>query len=107
MTKDSASARISSALGMAIIAFAAASVDSNNRPSLELFRKTSSRESTQWTARRIASASESGSYQLNFGPESACQRRRAELIVPARARLLFAAAQLSPQLGDWLVKKMT
>ncbi len=38
---------------------------------------------------------------------TACQRRRAELIVPARARLLFAAAQLSPQLGDWLVKKMT
>jgi uncharacterized protein len=34
---------------------------------------------------------------------AACQRRRAELIVPAKARLLFALAQLSPTLGDWLL----
>ena len=38
---------------------------------------------------------------------TACERRRAELIVPARARLLFAIAQLNPQLGDWLLRRMT
>lgn len=37
----------------------------------------------------------------------ACQRREPELVVPAKARLLFAAAQLSPRLGDWLVRRMT
>jgi short-subunit dehydrogenase len=37
----------------------------------------------------------------------ACRRRKPELIVPGRARLLFALAQLSPRLGDWLVRKMT
>ncbi len=36
-----------------------------------------------------------------------CQRRKPELIMPARARLLFALAQLSPRLGDWIVTKMT
>lgn len=37
----------------------------------------------------------------------ACEQRKSELIVPARARLLFAISQLSPQLGDWLLRKMT
>ena len=37
----------------------------------------------------------------------ACQRRRPELIVPAKARLLFAVSQLCPSLGDWIVNKMT
>jgi short-subunit dehydrogenase len=37
----------------------------------------------------------------------ACERRRAELIVPRTARLLFAVAQLSPRLGDWLLRKWT
>lgn len=37
----------------------------------------------------------------------ACQRRRPELVVPGKARLLFAISQLSPRLGDWLVRKMT
>lgn len=46
----------------------------------------------EWLARRILMA---------------CQRRQAELIVPGRARLLFALAQLWPALGDWLVLKMT
>jgi short-subunit dehydrogenase len=36
-----------------------------------------------------------------------CQRRRPELVMPARARVLFALAQLSPTLGDWILKKMT
>ena len=36
-----------------------------------------------------------------------CERRQAELIVPGRARLLFAISQLSPRLGDWLVRRMT
>jgi short-subunit dehydrogenase len=37
----------------------------------------------------------------------ACKRRQAELIVPRRARILFAVSQLSPKLGDWLLRKMT
>ncbi len=37
----------------------------------------------------------------------ACQRRQTELVVPSKARWLFALAQLSPTLGDWLLKKMT
>jgi short-subunit dehydrogenase len=45
-----------------------------------------------WLARRVLTA---------------CQRREAELVVPARARLLFAIAQLWPSLGDWIVNRMT
>jgi uncharacterized protein len=37
----------------------------------------------------------------------ACERRQPELIVPARAKLLFAIAQLWPTLGDWIVTRMT
>jgi NAD(P)-dependent dehydrogenase (short-subunit alcohol dehydrogenase family) len=37
----------------------------------------------------------------------ACERRQAELVVPLRARLLFTLSQLSPRLGDWLLRKMT
>jgi short-subunit dehydrogenase len=37
----------------------------------------------------------------------ACERRRAELVVPGRARLVFAISQLWPGLGDWIVRKMT
>lgn len=36
-----------------------------------------------------------------------CQRRKPELIMPAKARLLFAISQLSPTLGDWIIAKMT
>ena len=36
-----------------------------------------------------------------------CERRQAELVLPGKARLLFALAQLSPRLGDWLLVKMT
>ena len=35
----------------------------------------------------------------------AAERNRAELILPARARLVFVAAAISPRLGDWLVRK--
>jgi len=35
----------------------------------------------------------------------ACRRRRPELVVPGRARLLFAVAQLWPSVGDWLVRR--
>jgi len=38
---------------------------------------------------------------------SACERRQPELIVPGRARLLFAVAQIWPRLGDWLVRRNT
>lgn len=44
----------------------------------------------EWLARRIVRA---------------CERRQPELVVPAKARLLFALAQLCPALGDWLVLK--
>lgn len=37
----------------------------------------------------------------------ACERRQPELVVPAKAKLLFALSQLSPQLGDWLVRRKT
>jgi short-subunit dehydrogenase len=37
----------------------------------------------------------------------ACQQRRAELVVPRKARLLFALSQLSPSVGDWLLRRMT
>lgn len=38
---------------------------------------------------------------------AACQQRRAELVVPRRARLLFALAQISPRWGDALLRKLT
>jgi short-subunit dehydrogenase len=33
-----------------------------------------------------------------------CETRKAELVVPGSARLLFALSQLSPRLADWLLK---
>jgi NAD(P)-dependent dehydrogenase (short-subunit alcohol dehydrogenase family) len=45
-----------------------------------------------WLARRILTA---------------CERGECELVVPFRARLLFALAQLSPALGDWVIGQMT
>ncbi|WP_442484683.1 SDR family NAD(P)-dependent oxidoreductase [Aeoliella sp. SH292] len=37
----------------------------------------------------------------------ACEGRKAELIVPSKARLLFVLNQVSPSLGDWLLRKMS
>jgi NAD(P)-dependent dehydrogenase (short-subunit alcohol dehydrogenase family) len=37
----------------------------------------------------------------------ACQRRQPELVIPAKARLLFAISQLWPTLGDWIVLRST
>ncbi|MFI4876895.1 MAG: SDR family NAD(P)-dependent oxidoreductase [Blastopirellula sp. JB062] len=37
----------------------------------------------------------------------ACQRRQTELVVPAKARILFAVAQISSQWGDWLLAKFS
>jgi short-subunit dehydrogenase len=37
----------------------------------------------------------------------ACERRAPELVVPARARLIFAIAQLWPSLGDRIVRMMS
>jgi len=37
----------------------------------------------------------------------ACEGRKPELVVPGRARLLFALSQLWPSLGDWLVRRNT
>lgn len=36
-----------------------------------------------------------------------CELRRPELVVPGRARILFALAQLWPSLGDWIVLRKT
>ena len=35
------------------------------------------------------------------------EKRRPELVVPAKARLLFSIAQMFPRLGDWIVLKST
>ncbi len=37
----------------------------------------------------------------------ACERRRAELVVPWQSQLLFAATQISPRLGDWVLRRVT
>jgi short-subunit dehydrogenase len=37
----------------------------------------------------------------------ACERRRVELVLPTKARWLFAISQLSPRWGDWLIDKFT
>jgi uncharacterized protein len=37
----------------------------------------------------------------------ACERRQAELVVPARAKVLFALAQLWPTLADWIITRMS
>lgn len=37
----------------------------------------------------------------------ACERRRKELVVPGKARILFAVSQLSAEWGDWLLKRFT
>jgi len=37
----------------------------------------------------------------------ACQRRQTDLVVPSRARLLFALAQFAPAWSDWIITKMT
>ena len=37
----------------------------------------------------------------------ACERRQAELVVPAKARYLFALAQLWPQWSDWIIRRKT
>ena len=35
----------------------------------------------------------------------ACERRKAELIIPWRARLLFILSRVSTRLGDWLIRR--
>ena len=36
-----------------------------------------------------------------------CRKRKPELVIPGKARLLFAVEQLFPRLGDWIVLKKT
>jgi short-subunit dehydrogenase len=43
--------------------------------------------------------------QLAASILTACERRRPELVVPAKARLLFAISQLSARWGDWLLRR--
>lgn len=38
---------------------------------------------------------------------TACERRQPELVVPGKVRWLLALSQLSPRLGDWILRKMT
>ncbi len=37
----------------------------------------------------------------------ACERRKSELILPGKARLLFVLSSLSSRLGDWLVRRFS
>lgn len=37
----------------------------------------------------------------------ACEKRSPELVIPGKARLLFAIAQLFPRIGDWIVLRKT
>ncbi len=37
----------------------------------------------------------------------ACERRRPEIVMPAKARLLFAISQAFPALGDWVILRRT
>ena len=45
--------------------------------------------------------------QLGQAILRACERRRPELVIPGKARLLFALSQLWPSLGDWIVRRKT
>jgi NAD(P)-dependent dehydrogenase (short-subunit alcohol dehydrogenase family) len=36
-----------------------------------------------------------------------CERRKPELVLPGKARLLFALSQLFPSLGDWMTERAT
>jgi NAD(P)-dependent dehydrogenase (short-subunit alcohol dehydrogenase family) len=36
-----------------------------------------------------------------------CERRKPELVIPGKARILCALSQLFPMLGDWMIKKST
>jgi hypothetical protein len=36
-----------------------------------------------------------------------CQRRKPELIMPGKVRLLLAISQLAPSLGDWIIRRKT
>jgi short-subunit dehydrogenase len=46
-------------------------------------------------------------YWLSAKILSACEKRRSELVVPWMSRLLFASTQISPQFGDWMLRRMT
>ena len=35
-----------------------------------------------------------------------CEKRKAEIVMPSYARFLFAVSQLSPRMGDWMIRKM-
>lgn len=37
----------------------------------------------------------------------ACEKRQLEIVLPRKARILFAISQLCPRLGDWIVLKKT
>jgi short-subunit dehydrogenase len=37
----------------------------------------------------------------------ACERRKPELVVPGKARIVFAISALWPTLGDWIIRKMS
>jgi NAD(P)-dependent dehydrogenase (short-subunit alcohol dehydrogenase family) len=38
---------------------------------------------------------------------NACERRRPELVVPGKAKILFVISQLSARWGDWLLRRST
>jgi NAD(P)-dependent dehydrogenase (short-subunit alcohol dehydrogenase family) len=36
-----------------------------------------------------------------------CEKRKPELVMPGKARILFALSQLFPSFGDWMIRKST
>jgi hypothetical protein len=45
--------------------------------------------------------------QLAEAIVKSCEARKAELVVPVKAKLLFAISQLSASWGDWLLQRST
>jgi len=46
-------------------------------------------------------------HQLAAQILNACERRQPEIVVPWKSHILFALSQLSPRLGDWLLRRVT
>lgn len=46
-------------------------------------------------------------HELALAILKACEKCQPEIVLPRKARLLFAINQICPKLGDWIVKKST
>jgi len=80
-------------------------------------RRDDSRERYQEQAKGLdesAAAPGAGVKISGLDPDSlarkivvAVEKRKSELVVPAKSRILFSILQLSPRLGDWLLRKFS